>query len=74
MMDPLDHHERFREVIERNGLEDKAEEISDFLLKRKEVSAQQFSDIFGISVDDAAVFLSFIKRGIDFKERTLDKN
>ncbi len=72
MEDIKAHKEAFDKVIKKYNLSDeqKAGEIADFLTKQKEniVSVKEFSTCFAIEEADAEVFLSFILRGIKFKE------
>lgn len=76
MHDILSHKQAFERIAEKYSLksEEKAGEIADFLVKRhgKELSAKEFANLFSMEVKDAAIFLSFIERGIQFKERHID--
>lgn len=72
-MDILEHGEKFNEIIRKYNFDspEKAEEISDFLTDNKNhdnVSAEEFAKLFAIEEEEAIIFLSFIKKGIEFKE------
>lgn len=71
-------HKRFRDIIEKYGLDDEksAEDISQFLTNstREGVNAKDFASLFGMTEDEAKLFLSFIDKGLRFKEDSLDKN
>jgi len=73
-MDIEKHKQEFDKIIDKYNLkdEDKAEEIAKFLTdnKRKEVSAKEFATLFGMEVDEVVLFLSFIEKGIKFREKT----
>jgi len=76
MEDIKAHKQAFDDIIKRYNLSDdqKAGEVADFLTKQKEtvVSIEEFSKYFAMEEDDARIFLSFIMRGIRFKEDNLD--
>jgi hypothetical protein len=76
-MDVEEHHRRFEAIAEKYGLrsEEKAGEIADFLVSRArgKVSSEEFSVLFGMSEEEAVVFLSFIDRGLRFKEGSSDR-
>ena len=68
------HKEEFDRIIKKYDLdsEDKAGEIADFLTKNhgKQVSAKEFAELFAMDEHDSVIFLSWIQKGIDFKEKT----
>ena len=76
-MEIEEHRDEFLKIIDKYSLqeEDKAEEIAVFLTSGdgKEVSAREFASKFGMSVDEAVIFLSFIHKGVKFKEENIDK-
>jgi|TARA_B100002003_G_C14085957_1_gene522378 hypothetical protein len=71
-MDLKKHKDEFDKIISKYNLSDhdKAEEISTFLTnsKRESVSPKEFAELFGMTVKEATIFLSFIEKGIQFKE------
>ena len=71
-MDVEEHYREFERIAERYGLrsEERAGAIADFLTKHSSgvVCAEEFSVLFGMSAEKARVFLSFIERGVRFKE------
>jgi hypothetical protein len=72
------HKNEFDRIRKQYGLdsEEKAEEISEYLTNTDarcgKVSASDFTDKFGTTVEEAVVFLEWIKVGVKFKEETLD--
>ncbi|PLW79741.1 hypothetical protein C0585_06160 [Candidatus Woesearchaeota archaeon] len=76
-MEIEEHRDEFLKIIDRYDLqkEDKAEEIAVFLTngKENEISAREFASKFCMSVDEAVIFLSFIHKGVKFKEENIDK-
>lgn len=74
-MDLLQQKKEFEKVVKKYNLDDKdkAEEISKFLLSGKSISFKEFAVLFAIEENDAKIFLSFILKGIEFKENYLDK-
>jgi len=70
------HKVAFDNVFEKyNHLksDENASAIADFLLKNsgKPVSREEFADRFGMTEDEAGIVLSWIERGIKFKEQYL---
>ncbi len=63
----------FGRVIEKYDLAEKAEEIANFLLKKNEITAEEFATFFAMTEDDADIFLTFIEKGIRFRENHLDR-
>ena len=72
-MDLDEHKKKFQEVVKRYNLdrEDTAREISLYLTQTPKISVSNFSEEFNIDLDDAKIFLSFIVKGIEFKEKNL---
>lgn len=77
MMDIEEHKRRFDEIITKYGLdeESKAGEVADFLTRhdKPSVSAGEFAKLFGMEEEEAVTFLSFIERGLRFKQDHLDQ-
>jgi len=71
-MDVKKHYEKFIEIIKKYNLdsEQKANEIADYLQKNKILSLEEFSKDFVIPLDEAKIFLDFIKKGLEFKKNT----
>ena len=77
-MDVEQHFREFQRIIDKYSLseEQKAREIAEFLTKNKEgmeekkeiVSADEFATYFAMSKEEAVIFLSFIEKGIRFRE------
>lgn len=65
-----EHAKKFREIVEKYGFdeESKAEDLSNFLLKEKTVNAKDFAKLFAMEESDAQIFLSFIAKGIHYKQ------
>lgn len=76
MDDIAKHKAAFDKIIEKYGLRDEAKalEIAEFLTMHKQeaVSAKEFADLFAMTPQEAVIFLSFIQRGIRFKEQHID--
>lgn len=72
-MDTQEHKQAFDRVVAKYNLADekKAGEVADFLTKHKvrEFSTKEFADAFGMDPEDANVFLSFIQKGLSFREQ-----
>lgn len=70
------HKQAFDRIIAKYGLQDKAEEISEYITSNKAsnggLTASMFADKFGMDVEEAVVFLEWIQVGVKFKEETLD--
>eukprot|EP00568_Trieres_chinensis_P011984 CAMPEP_0183295148 /NCGR_PEP_ID=MMETSP0160_2-20130417/3216_1 /TAXON_ID=2839 ORGANISM="Odontella Sinensis, Strain Grunow 1884" /NCGR_SAMPLE_ID=MMETSP0160_2 /ASSEMBLY_ACC=CAM_ASM_000250 /LENGTH=145 /DNA_ID=CAMNT_0025456581 /DNA_START=125 /DNA_END=560 /DNA_ORIENTATION=- len=70
------HKQGFDQIVKKYGLdtEDRSSEIADFLTKsgNASVSPEEFAGKFGMAVQEAVVFLEWIKVGVKFKEETLD--
>jgi hypothetical protein len=66
------HKEEFDKIISKYNLSDhdKAEKIATFLTdsKKEIVSPKEFAKLFKMEVEEATIFLSFIEKGIQFKE------
>lgn len=67
----------FDAIVKKYHLDDEktADAIADFILTQSEgfVSLDVFAKRFAMPVDDAKLFLSFIQKGLRFKEDVLDK-
>eukprot|EP00956_Cyclotella_meneghiniana_P002644 scaffold3137_cov35-Cyclotella_meneghiniana.AAC.3 len=71
------HKREFDRIRKKYGLDNpaQAEKIADLLANtnaNEGVSAPKFATLFGMTVEEAVVFLEWIKVGIKFKEETLD--
>ena len=71
------HKQEFDRIIAKYALntEEKSEEIAEFLTSKdaeNEVSAPGFAEKFGMAVEEAIVFLEWIKVGVKFKEESID--
>jgi hypothetical protein len=70
------HKKAFDAIIEKYNLktEEKSTEIAELLTTSGEnnVTAQQFADQFGMDVQEAVVFLEWVKVGVKFKEQAID--
>jgi hypothetical protein len=71
-MDIIKHKREFDRVIAKYSLADKADEIANYIVKRKTIQVHEFATLFNMEEDDAEILLSFIKRGIEFKEKYID--
>ncbi|MGM5485217.1 MAG: hypothetical protein ACQEP1_05085 [Nanobdellota archaeon] len=71
-MDINEHKKKFDEVIRKYGLEEKADEIADYVLKKGNVEVDEFAKLFNIEVEDAKILLSFIEKGINFRSNKLN--
>ncbi len=72
------HYKRFLSVVKKYSLSDdrKAEEISEFLTHKTQVSGdkvspKQFAEHFGMSEHEALIFLTFLERGLDFMKKLI---
>ena len=76
--DIASHKKEFDRVIRKYCLADeqKAEAIADFLTQSKSkenrVDVREFASLFDMREHEATLFLSFIERGIRFKEEHID--
>ena len=69
------HKQEFDRIRIKYGLDSpsKAEQIADMIAGNQGgVSAPSFAKMFGMSTEEAVVFLEWIKVGVKFKEETLD--
>lgn len=73
-MDLKKHKQEFERVVKKYNLssQEKASEIANFLTKN-EIDLEEFSTLFNMEKKDAIIFLSFIQKGVEFKEQHLDK-
>ena len=71
-MELKQHKQEFDKIISKYNLsdQDKAEKIATFLTdsKKESVSPKEFAKLFKMEVEEATIFLSFIEKGIQFKE------
>lgn len=72
-----EHKKNFMYIIKKYNLDEpkKAEEISKYLTQGKinNISISSFAEKFGLEKYEAEIFLSFIYKGIEFKEEYIDK-
>jgi len=69
------HKKAFDAIIEKYNLktEEKSTEIAELLTSGENmVSAQEFAERFGMDVEEAVVFLEWVKVGVKFKEQAVD--
>jgi hypothetical protein len=69
------HKKAFDTVIEKYDLktEQKSTEIAELLTNGTDaVNAGEFAEKFGMDVQEAVVFLEWIKIGIEFKKKAVD--
>mmetsp|Transcript_20515 Transcript_20515/g.43364 ORF Transcript_20515/g.43364 Transcript_20515/m.43364 type:complete len:143 (+) Transcript_20515:93-521(+) len=69
------HKQAFDTIIEKYNLKTakKSNEIAELLTNGTDgVNAGKFADKFGMEVQEAVVFLEWIKVGIDFKTKAID--
>ncbi len=71
MEDIEKHKEKFEDIAIKYRLKspEKAEEIATYLLEKKNISSDEFAEVFGLEKEDARVFISFIERTIRWKEK-----
>jgi Cft2 family RNA processing exonuclease len=69
--------EQFQQIIQKYNLDEekKAKEISQFLTKssKNKITPKEFASKFKMQEEEATIFLKFIKEGIKFKEKHIDK-
>lgn len=68
------HKKAFDAIIEKYNLktEQKSTEIAELLTSGSEVTAPKFAAKFGMDVEEAVVFLEWVKVGVKFKEEAVD--
>jgi hypothetical protein len=73
-MDLEKHKQEFENIIKKYNLssQEKANEIAIFLTKN-EIDIKEFATLFNMDKEDAIIFLSFIQKGIEYKEKHIDK-
>lgn len=76
MMELGKHKEEFEKIVKKYDLteEGTAQDIANFLTSQSVVSYEEFAKKFGMDSEDAKIFLSFIHKGIQFKEEHIDPN
>lgn len=75
-MDIAEHKKKFDLVVKKYNLtsDTKAEEIATFLTSKKngeKISSEEFATLFAMDEADAKVFLSFIEKGLEFRNSSL---
>lgn len=68
-----EHKAAFDEIVKKYNFaqEERAQELATFLTKpRKDdkISSDEFATLFGMSQEEASVFLSFVQMGLEFKK------
>lgn len=69
------HKKAFDTIIEKYNLktEEKSTEIAELLTSgENSVTPQAFANRFGMDMEEAVVFLEWIKVGVKFREQTVD--
>jgi len=69
------HKNAFDTIIDKYNLktEEKSTEIAELLTSGENtVSPQAFAERFGMDIEEAVVFLEWIKVGVKFREQTAD--
>jgi hypothetical protein len=66
--------QEFDKIIKKYNLTEptKAEKISKFLTSSKKIDNKEFAKIFEMELFDAEIFITFIMKGIRYKERNID--
>jgi hypothetical protein len=66
--------QEFDKVITKYNLAEpaKAEKISKFLTSNKKIDSKEFSKTFEMEPTDAEIFIKFIMKGIQYKEKNID--
>lgn len=68
------HKKAFDAVIAKYKLntDAKSTEIAELLTSGTQITAPQFAEKFGMDVEEAVVFLEWVKVGVKFKEQSID--
>ena len=72
------HKQEFDRIIQTYKInsEERSNDIAEFLTQQRggdgAVSAPEFAEKFGLKVEEAVVFLEWIKVGVEFKETAID--
>ena len=67
-MDIEEHHKAFLKIIEKYHLKDHADRLADYITHSDNSSIDRFSKEFDVPIDEATMFISFIEKGLSFKE------
>ena len=71
-MDLNTHRQEFEKVVVKYQFndKDKAEEIAKYLTRNLniQISSKEFAILFAMQEEDAVIFLSFIQKGLEFRE------
>jgi len=70
-MDLIEQKQKFDDITAKYGLTAKADEIADVVVGKK-ISVSEFATLFGLEHEDAELYLSFILKGLEFKEKYVD--
>lgn len=70
------HKQKFQKIVKKYNLDQpkKAEKISKYLTSEKNITLKNFSEKFSIPESESEIFLTFIHKGIQFKEQSIDPN
>ena len=74
-MDLLEHKKEFDRIVKENNFfdENKAKNLAQFLTKQNQISIKDFSKKFNLSEKDSKLFLTFVHKGIQFKQEYIDR-
>jgi hypothetical protein len=66
--------QEFDKIITKYNLSEpaKAEKISKILTSNKKIDSKEFAKTFEMEQSEAEVFISFIMKGIQYKEQNID--
>ena len=69
-MDLTEHKKEFEKVVKKYNLGEnqKLDEIISYILKTQKINSNEFAKLFAMEERDAQIFLSFIEKGLKFKE------
>lgn len=64
--------ERFKEIIKKNKLEEKADEIAELITTKKDLSPKEFSKKFNITEEESEHLIKKMKEAMNSRERWLN--
>ena len=62
---------KFKQIIKEYHLEDKAEEIAEYVTSKKEFSLKEFAEEFNLKQEDAKHILDTIYKATELREKHL---
>ena len=69
--------EQFEQVVKKYGLdkEERAKKIAEYLTNstNSKITSQEFAQQFNMKEEEARIFLEFIEKGVQFKEKHIDE-